>query len=569
MKLGWLGLAVLTGIGLGLGFLLVLLWLPAPKPPAPPSGPPSLVAAPSPTPLPAAIAPSTVAAPPDAANPVPVPGITPAAAPTPLPPATTSPAAPAAEVRAIDCWFRHPAGNGAHCGILTVPERWDAGGSRLLQLRFAVLRRGSDISADPVIYVPGGPGEPAGINAGSIGQWWRWLDRRPWLEGRDLVLYDPRGVGLSEPAMACKEFAAAAEHVYGGALPEAEIAKIWAAAAAACHARLTAADIDLTRYNTAAMVADLKSLLAALGDGGAVLLASSYGTRVALRLAAEPGVTIKAMILDGVDPPDEQDYVGLAPDAARAFAGLFRMCAATTSCKKSYPNLPERFADLVTAAAAAPLTVEIQDIDGKPFTAWLDDAKLIEFLLTGFYDRRQIEALPGVIAALAGGDTATLAPLARLALDNYRTGQLSFGVFLSAECHDDFPFNPRDAVARESAQAPLFRNYALANLPLAACPVWPSGTAAAAERAPAISAVPTLILSGDLDPATPPRWAQDAAAHLPHAFLMQFPDTGHGVLDDRACVSRLVGRFIANPAAAPVDDCKEPPTRRLAKPRKH
>jgi pimeloyl-ACP methyl ester carboxylesterase len=321
------------------------------------------------------------------------------------------------------------------------------------------------------------------------------------------------------------------------------------------------------------MVADLKSLLAGFGDGGVILLASSYGTRVALRLAADPAVKIEAMILDGVDPPDEQEYVALAPDAARAFTGLFQRCAAMASCKENYPDLADRFARLVAAAAAAPLAVEIGDAEGKPFTARLDDAKLIEFLLTGFYDRRQIDALPGVIAALAGGDTTKLRPLARLALDNYRAGRLSFGVFLSAECHDDFPFNPRGAVARAAAQAPLFRNYALANLPLAACPFWPSGVAAAAERAAASSAVPTLILSGDLDPATPPRWAKEAADDLPHAFLIRFHGIGHGVLDDRPCVSHLVGRFVADPTAAPVNDCTQalepPPIRRLAKPRRH
>ncbi|HEX6841317.1 MAG TPA: hypothetical protein VF113_07305, partial [Stellaceae bacterium] len=131
----------------------------------------------------------------------------------------------------IPCWFAAPAGRSARCGILTVPERWDAAASRPLHLRFVVFRGDAGGAADPVIYLAGGPGAPAQIDAASIGYWWGWIARAEWLRRRDLVVFDARGVGLSEPAMNCPELAEAAYRVYGEALSPDQDNGIWASAA--------------------------------------------------------------------------------------------------------------------------------------------------------------------------------------------------------------------------------------------------------------------------------------------------------------------------------------------------
>jgi len=472
-----------------------------------------------------------------------------------------APAVPAAVadpvgVEDVPCWFTAPVGHQARCGILIVPERRGAAQGRSLRLRFVVLREGPATGLDPIVYISGGPGEPTRIDAASIGSWWSWFRREPWLKGRDLVLFDQRGVGMSEPRMECPEVADAAYRVLSDAVSVKASNALWAAAAATCHARLAATGIDLASYNTAAIAADLKSLLARLDYRSPVLLASSYGTRVALRLAADPAVGARAMVLDAVDPPDASEYIDSARNAASAFARLFENCAEDPACDRAFPKLAESFERVVRRAGVQPLTVALADPRGKAMTARLDDAKLIELLFYAFYDPRRLEELPAIISALAAGDTAPLKPLLRLAVQNYNADEVSLGLFLSVECHDNFPFNPRAAVERASATAPLFRNFALANLPLAACPVWPSGSATELDRAPFSADVPVLMLSGDLDPATPPDWAARTAARLPHGYNVKFHGIGHGVLGERVCASRLVGHFLADPLKQPVDDCQ-------------
>jgi pimeloyl-ACP methyl ester carboxylesterase len=515
----WLLRALLLGVGIGaavLGLLLVLPYLAAPRMHSPAT--------------PAATASALTT-------------ITPARAPTPA-------------IDNVACWFTAPPGHTARCGILRVPERRDAtGASRELGLRFAILGHTPPVLPDPIVYISGGPGEAAQLDADSIGSWWNWMDREPWLHNRDLVLFDQRGVGLSEPRMDCPELVDAAYKVLEQALTPEASDGIWAEAAGRCRTRLAATGLDLASYDTASIVADLKDLLAQLGYRSPILLASSYGTRVALRLAADPAIGIGGMVLDSVDPPDAHDYIDSAANAAAAFAGVFQICAANAVCNANFPALANDFDRSVARAAQAPLRVAVADPRGGSLVAQLDDGKLIETLFYAFYDGRWLEQLPAVIAAVAQGDTRPLAPLVRLGLDNYDGGGASLGLFLSVECHDDFAFNPRAQVERAAAAVPRFRKFALSNLPLAACPAWPVGRASEAEHAPLTRDVPMLLLAGELDPATPPRWAEGVAARLPHAYLFKFPSIGHGVLGTQACASRLVEHFLTNSWQRPSDDC--------------
>jgi pimeloyl-ACP methyl ester carboxylesterase len=454
----------------------------------------------------------------------------------------------------VPCWFPVPDGHRARCGRMAVRERADVAGSRLIHLAFVVFAAASESAAAPIVYISGGPGEPAHIDADGVARWWQWIDREPWLRGRDVVVFDQRGAGLSEPRMDCPELAAAAYRVYAEPMTPAAADQVWAAAAGQCHRRLLAAGIDLDGYSTATAAADVRRLIEGLGYRAPVLLASSYGTRVALRLAAEPDAEIGAMVLDSVDPPDAPEYVDGAPAAARAIGRLFQQCADEPPCRRAFPDLAGDFATLVRQAEATPLRLELPDPRGGRLDAALDDGKLIETLFSAFYDRRRIAELPAIIAALARGDSKPLEPLAREALDAYVGAGVSHGLYLAIECRDEFPFAPRAAVEQAAAATPLFRNFALSTLTLAACPAWPVAAAAGAHQ-PAASAVPILMLSGELDPVTPPQWATQAARRLPHAYHVVFPAAGHGVLSASGCSSRIVARFLADPTKRPYDDC--------------
>jgi pimeloyl-ACP methyl ester carboxylesterase len=505
----------------GLLLLAVLLWLRAPGPPEPNRMVPRLVSA------------STGAT---------------------LPAAALNAAKPGVED--MPCWFAAPAGRSARCGSLAVPERWTGSPSRLIHLRFVVFRGDPGGPPDPIVYLAGGPGVPAQIDGDSIGHWWSWIASTPWLSRRDLVVFDSRGVGLSEPAMNCPELAAAAYDAFVAPLGADQGGALWSAAARRCHDRLVASGIDLASYNTDAIIEDVHSLITQLGYRRWNLLATSYGTRVALRFIDRWHDGTRAVVLDSVYPPNVAAYVEGGAAAAGVFAALFRDCESEKSCHAAFPTLRKSFEQVVRRAAVTPITVAVPDPrGGPPLEARLDDGKLIEVLFYAFYDWRRIGDLPAIITALAASDTRPLVPLARMALDNYVSAQVSHGLYLSVECHDEFPFNTPAAIEHATAELPLYRNFALSTLPLSTCASWPVGQAASEERRAVASDVPVLLLSGELDPVTPPRWAKIASERLAHAMRFDFRGIGHGVLEAHACAGLIVGRFLADPARSPVDDC--------------
>jgi pimeloyl-ACP methyl ester carboxylesterase len=57
--------------------------------------------------------------------------------------------------------------------------------------------------------------------------------------------------------------------------------------------------------------------------------------------------------------------------------------------------------------------------------------------------------------------------------------------------------------------------------------------------------VPVLVLSGELDPVTPPRYGDEVAASLPNGRHLVLEGQGHNVLPV-GCVPKLLSKFIAS-----------------------
>jgi pimeloyl-ACP methyl ester carboxylesterase len=480
----------------------------------------------------------------------------PAAAQPPSRPAVIDPG-PLPRLEATDCWFAIPSGRAARCGNLVVAERADAARPRALRLRFVVFAASAPTpSAVPLVYITGGPGEPAQIDAISIGKWWTWTARAPWLAGRDLIVFDPRGVGTSEPALSCPELSAVGDRIFRTAPDEAAETALWQGAARSCYSRLAESGLDLGAYNTHAIADDLRALLHALGYQSWDLYAVSYGTRVALEFLRSGAEGTRSLVLDSLLPVEATTYADAARNAARAFRALFRECAEEAPCAAAYPQLAASFERVVRRAAATPLELTLNDPkSGAPVAVRLDDARLVEALFYGLYEWRTTQRLPAVIDALDHGDLAPFLPLAAAAFATYASEKQSHGLYLSVECHDEYPFDGRDGVVRAAAETPLFRGFALISLPLLACPSWPSGSAPPASRDPVASDLPILILAGDLDPVASPDAAAAAPRLLSHARVLRFRGVGHGVVAAHACADRLLGHFLEDPSRTPYDDC--------------
>jgi pimeloyl-ACP methyl ester carboxylesterase len=89
----------------------------------------------------------------------------------------------------------------------------------------------------------------------------------------------------------------------------------------------------------------------------------------------------------------------------------------------------------------------------------------------------------------------------------------------------------------------------------AACQLWNVQPVPAVQKQPVASAIPTLILSGEYDPTTPPAYGKLAARTLSRSYFFLFPSTGHVVVGTNSCTTSMFRAFLEFPTEKPDTTC--------------
>jgi len=447
------------------------------------------------------------------------------------------------------------------CGALIVPENRRRQNGHTIRLASVVLRAtGPHPSPDPLVVLSGGPGQWA---LASVLPVFTGDFAAPLQAKRDLVFFDQRGTGRTQPALNCPEVLAQSDR-YAELLTPPEEAERDARNVVACHDRLTAAGNDLAGYNSAATAQDIADLMTALGYDRFNLYGLSYGTRVALTALRDlPNQRIRSAVLDSVVPL-QVDFTGDAAAVSRSFDLLVADCAANAGCDRAYPNLRQTTADLYDRLNAAPPTLQPMAPDGHLFTVVLTGDRLIRLAGNSLQSAALIPFLPFFTNRLASGDTT----LVTGALGQIGGPELySPGAQLSVLCNEEWPFVTPEkiALAKQGVDAMFVRAYSadayLDDTLLAACAQW-GAAPDALDNQSVSSEVPALVFAGQYDTATPPAWSQLAAAALPHSFFFEFRGFGHVVLFQQAaptgppaCAMQVLAQFLDDPTHAPDGSC--------------
>ncbi len=452
------------------------------------------------------------------------------------------------------CLFGLPDGYEVECGFLVVPEDRADPASPEIRVAVAVFHSNNPEKApDPLLYLEGGPGGSAlKATAPAFGR-----VLAPYARYRDVIVLDQRGVGFSQPALDCPEFYDYLLASLAGDLSVAEDAAQIETAVAACHDRLVASGASLTAYNSAASAADLADLAAALGYEQVNLLGSSYGTRLALTTMRDHPALVRSAVLAGVFPPQVSLNADTPANVARALDALFAACAADTACAAAYPDLEARFYELGARLNAEPVTITVPDpATQTPLAALINGDELYGAVFRMLYSTDLLPLLPQGIAAAADGDYGALASY--LLLNLLSETLISRGMFLSVQCYEDAAFDPPDALATSSAAYPRLESFLRRGGDLGAlCPrAWAVGAADPVENEPISSDVPTLLISGEYDPVTPPAWGALAAATLPNSTHVVIPNASHDAFTTD-CGAALALAFVNDPSAALDTACAE------------
>ena len=380
---------------------------------------------------------------------------------------------------------------------------------------------------DPVFFFAGGPGQSAIALAGPVG---RLLGR--FSNRRDIVLIDQRGTGRSAP-LVCDGDEALQRPLARDGRPAGQPA----GAAALPRGAAAAAPRRPAPVHHGAGDAGCRRGAPRAGCPRINLVGGSYGTRAALEYLRQFPQSVRRVVLDGVTPPDMVLPLSSAVDAQAALAALFDGCRADAACRQQHPRLDATWHQ-VRAGLPREVTVP-HPLSGRRETLRLTPDALDGLLRAALYAPALAAGLPAALAAAAAGDWSPLFGLAAAPAGNSRAAALAQGMHFSVICAEDLP-----RLQREAAPAAGGFGHGLTAQYLQACDGWPRGTVPEAFYRVPVSASPVLLLSGAVDPVTPPRHGQRVAQALgARARHVVVPNAGHGVMA-LGCLRDLVYRFV-------------------------
>lgn len=482
--------------------------------------------------------------------------ITPNIQPTDTPKPTDIPTPTVPHFERTDCRFFPNHISNVECGDLYVLENRKQNDGREIRLHVAIAKSYSNNpEPEPLIFLSGGPG--------SFSLQWissnlrRFVDT---LKHRDVIFFDPRGVGFSQPSLDCPEVMENFHEILGQEHSSEEWVNTMVDANLACQERLLATGIDLSAYNSAEMAADVNDLREALGYEEINLYGVSYGTRTALTVMRDYPVILKSVVLDSAVPL-ENDLLGSdLISAEQALNLVFERCAADIACSEVYPDLKIAFKELIDQLDANPITVKVTHMaTNDVYDVWVDDSILGASVHEALYNYETIIYLPKLIFETLEGEDERYKTLATsleiyLFYGDYSSEGMRYGVLCSDEGTFTSLESARKNIASVNSAIAEFINKDL-EMTYRTCDFWGAKIANPIENRPVYSDIPTLVLAGEYDPVTPPSFGQLVADTLENAFYVEFPGLGHYVFADSSCARDIVAEFFEAPGTRPDSGC--------------
>jgi len=418
----------------------------------------------------------------------------------------------------------------ARCGTFRVFEDRAKGTGRQIDLNLVVLTaEGLPRQPDPLFVLQGGPGQGVAQLADFYGRVFAAVRRT-----RDIILVDLRGTGKSN-VLSCPQFAA------GDGNGQLNDSLLDASAVQTCRQSLEGR-ADLTKYTTEIAVADLDAVRAALGYSQINLYGTSYGTYAALTYIRDFPARVRTVSMKGVVPHGQIAPIFHARDGQLAWEALVARCAAEPSCRSAYPTLATDLSDTVARLTRQPEQLTVKTAAGSLVAITLSAGLFGEVIRNMLYTPENAARLPSTVRQAAAGDWSTLGPLALRTRNALGGTDLSAGFFLSVTCGEGLPYVSTAQIA-EMTSGTFGGDYRLQQQ-RAACEQWPRAAVSKRHGMPIASEVPVLMLSGALDPVTPPTRAVEAMRHLSRATHVVAANNGHPFGRLEGCGNLLIAQFI-------------------------
>ena len=412
--------------------------------------------------------------------------------------------------------FRTPSGDelDAELGRLVVPENRTKPGSRSIELAFVRFKSTAENPGPPIVYLAGGPGG-SGIETARTARFQIFNAMR---EVGDVIALDQRGTGRSTPSLACKER-------WNFPLDQpgdpAVFLRLALERCRECAEHWNRQGVDLTGYDTNESADDVEDLRRALKVEKFNLLASSYGTHLALATMRRHESSIHRAVLAGIEGPDHT--LKLPGYGQSILEKIDRLVKADPELNQRIPDFLGMLKQVLERLDREPVRVTVTDLlAGKKVDVTVGKFDLQFVIAQSMGSRHAMRLLPKNCEAMSKGDFSYLA---RASLEVRRAPVGSAMAFMM-DCASGASPERLAQIEREAGEC-LLGN--AANFPFPEIgAAWGSPDLGPSFRAPLRSSVPVLFVSGTLDGRTPVGNADEIQAGFPNSARFIIDGASHG-----------------------------------------
>ncbi|MBF9058456.1 alpha/beta fold hydrolase [Rhodobacterales bacterium HKCCSP123] len=452
------------------------------------------------------------------------------------------------------------------CGYVIVPEDHGGGDGPTVRLGFVRLPARGEASEAPMFMLSGGPGStllsPITFSLFSD----EFLG--PLRENRDIVILEERGSFHSVPMLDCPALHRLPWTANRYGLDREASRALHREVFADCVLQARAHGIDLARYNSLAMAADIDAARQVLGYDRILYYGASYGSQLGQHMMRDYPETLEAVILDGASALSVrswmQDRVVNVEDGVEH---LVATCEADGRCAEAY-DIRALLDQAMALFDEGPIATTFTDPNDPGTSIELvlteeDLAMAIFEMQTGQVFIRTLPAMLHMSVAEGRQSMATvlgdMVGRKIIASRDATGGGIATLMHAAVVCSDDPVTSVDDMIVPEGASrfARVFGQAVLEEY-LLLCdvvdvPELPDGT----DVDPVVD-VPTLVLSGWLDVRTPTARSLEVARALPNATLVTFWEGTHVQLGEvNQCAGQIVRDFVADPSSEIDPSCVE------------
>lgn len=404
------------------------------------------------------------------------------------------------------------------CGYLVAPENRSRPGGAKVKIPFIFVRKVNQSATKNItLFSTGGPGNSTIAGIDSIGS------NTGWTAYGGFIAFDQRGSRRCIPSLACDAVPEAIRRSYREGLNRDSLVR---QAVSECRAGFAAKGIDLSAYNTIESAEDINDLRLALHLDSLNLLGISYSGGLMLTVARNHPEAVRNLILGSPLPGFVNYEENALFNINEALDRVFDYYEADSLLHRKYGDLRKRFRDYFTGITGQTFSMNYRDKEaGDSINVQYGKDELMEAILDGM-TASGLKYLPGIINDITTGKHSEI--VSRVLDGRFALNQpLSHGMRYSIYCTEQIAYADTALIRRQEKVLPWLAGFPFNNVDHAICDCWKTKAELPVAKTPVYSAVPALVVGGDIDPWCSPFYNRLIRRTMPNAQVLLFRKRGH------------------------------------------